>query len=408
MEFNTLDKAEVRGKTVILRLDINSPLDPSTHQLLDLTRIKNAVPSIKELARKGAKVVMLAHQGRKGSRDFIPLRQHTEALAKVSGIPIKFVQDLMGEKAIRAIKSLREGEVLLLDNVRSWDGETLKLSAQEHAKSELVKKLAPMAQLYVNDAFAAAHRSQCSLVGFTSLLPSYAGRLLEKELKALTKITSNPAKPFLMILGGAKFSDVPLVIERMFSQKLADKAILVGLPTHAFYKAKGISLGAPTERSLKKEGSPEIYDQIKQVIAKYESLIHLPIDFGAEVNGKRREVDLAQLPIDLPLLDIGARSIQEFKELIKQAKTIFVSGPIGVFEKTNFRKGTEELFNAIAQSDAFSLVGGAHTIAAIKQLNLQDKISYISTGGGALESLMIGKPLPVVEALKEAKQKAKR
>jgi phosphoglycerate kinase len=408
MEFKTLTEAEVKGKTVILRLDINSPLDPTTRKILDLTRIKNAAPTIKELVEKGAKVVMLAHQGRKGSRDFTSLEQHAKALGEASGIPIKFVGDLMGEKAIFEIKSLREGEVLLLDNVRNWDGETLKLSAQEHAKSELVKKLAPMAQLYVNDAFAAAHRSQCSLVGFTSLLPSYAGRLLEKELKALNKITSNPAKPFLMILGGAKFSDVPLVIERMFNQKLADKAILAGLPAHAFYEAKGISLGVPTKSSLKKEGSPEVYDQIKKVITKHENLIHLPIDFGAEVNGKRREVALAQLPIDSALLDIGDRSIQEFKELIKQAKTIFVSGPMGVFEKTSFRKGTRELFNAIARADAFSLIGGAHTIAAIKELNLQDKISYISTGGGALESFMIGKPLPVVEALKEAKKRMER
>lgn len=405
MEFNTLDEAEVEGKTVILRIDINTPLDRDTHQILDLTRIKNAVPTIKELVGKGAKVVILAHQGRKGSRDFTSLEQHAEALSECSGIKIRFTPDIMGEKTISAIRSMRAGDILLLDNVRGWDGETLKLSPEEHSKSELVQKLAPLAQLYVNDAFAAAHRSQCSLVGFAPLLPSYAGRLMEKELKTLSKITTNPTKPFIMLLGGAKFSEVPTVIERMLARELADKVIVGGLPAHAFYKAKGVLLGAPAERSLQREGSPEVYEEIKRVFDKYEAQLHLPIDFGGEINGKREELRVDELPTNMPLLDIGTQSINEFKEVIVQAKTVFVSGPMGVSENPNFMKGTKELFTAIVHSDAFSLVGGAHTIAAVKKLNLQDKISYISTGGGALEKYMIGKPLPAVEALKEAKKR---
>jgi phosphoglycerate kinase len=352
-----------------------------------------------------AKIVVLAHQGRQGSWDFISLERHAKALQKLLDKKVKFIDDIFGKKAQNAIQNLAEGEILLLDNVRKFSHETDKKTAEEHAQSALVQNLVPYAELFVNDAFAAAHRGQCSLIGFTTVLPSCAGRLLEKEVTTLEKVVTAPEKPCIFLFGGAKFSDVITTIERVLSNKTADKILLTGLPANAFLKAEGYDIGEINEKALLEEGKPEQFEQIKTVLSKFKNEIILPHDFAIEKNKNREEISIDDLPSKYPLYDIGQKTIHHYTEVLSSAKTVFLSGPCGVFENHLFRKGTEEIFTFVANSEAFSLVGGGHTVAAVEQLHLRDRISHISTGGGSLERFMMGEKLVVIEALQNAKEK---
>jgi len=404
-EYNTLDDFDLNGKTVFLRVDFNLPLDKETFEVLDTTRIERVLPTINELFENNAKTVILAHQGRKGSWDFINLEKHAKALEKLTGKKVKFVEDIYGEKAKNEIKNMKNGDIIILDNVRKIEYETDKKTAEEHAKTEFIRNLYPHGDIFVNDAFAAAHRAQCSLIGFTAVLPSAAGRLMEKEIFTLTKIIKNPEKPSIFLFGGAKFSDVIVTIERLLEQKTADKILLTGLPANAFLKSEGYDLGIKNEEALKKEGDEEQFKEIRNLMKKYNDEIYLPIDFAIKENNNRKEITSDELPTNQPLFDIGSKSTNKFKEILKDAKTIFLSGPCGVFEEDIFIKGTKEIFTFVGETDAFSIVGGGHTVAAVKKLGLESKISHISTGGGSLEKFMMGEKLPVIEALKKAKDK---
>ena len=404
-EYNTLDDFDVENKKVLLRVDFNMPLDKKTLDIIDDTRIRLALPTIEELISKKAKIIILAHQGKQGSWDFTSMEKHAKTLQKLLGKNAAFVDDIFGEKARDAIKNLKPGDIVFLDNVRKFPGETEKKSPEDHAKSELVRTLAPLVDLYVNDAFAAAHRAQCSLTGFTTVLPSCAGRLMEKELTTLEKAVSHPEKPSVFLFGGAKFADVVVTIDRILSNKIADKVILTGLTANAFLKAQGINLGEKNEAAFAEEGTPELFQEIQKVYSKYKNTIYLPIDFALEENEKRKEIDIKDLPVENNIFDIGKKTIKNYEKILKDAKTVFLSGPCGVFEKPLFRKGTEEIFTFIAHSKAFSIAGGGHTVAAIEQLKLKDSISHVSTGGGALEKFMMGEKLAVVEALKRAKNR---
>ncbi len=403
--YNTLDDFTVENKTVLLRVDFNMPLDKKTLTIVDDTRIRLALPTIQELMNKKAKIVILAHQGKQGSWDFINMQRHAEKLQQLLGKKVTFIEDVYGEKAQNAIRTLKPGEIIFLDNMRKFPGETEKKSPEEHAQSPLVQNLYPLADFYVNDAFAAAHRAQCSLTGFTAVLPSAAGRLMEKELTTLEKALNNPEKPSVFVFGGAKFADVTATIDRLLTTNIADVVLLTGLTANAFLKAHGINLGEKNEQAFGEEGTPETFAEIEKVYDKFNKRILLPSDFAYEENGQRKELSLQELPCPHDLLDIGTRTIHEFKNVLKTAKTIFISGPCGVFENPLFRKGTEELFTYIAQRKTFSIAGGGHTVAALEHLRLNTKISHVSTGGGALEKYMMGEKLAVVEALKKAKNR---
>ena len=276
-DYNTLDDFNVENKTVLLRVDFNMPLDKKTLDITDDTRIRLALPTIKELVNKNAKTVILAHQGKQGSWDFISLQKHAQMLQKLLGKNVTFIDDIYGEKAKNAIKTMKPGTIVFLDNVRKYTAETEKKKPEEHARSELIQNLSPLADFYVNDAFAAAHRAQCSLTGFTVVLPSAAGRLMEKELTALEKAVSQPEKPSIFLFGGAKFADVIITIDRILSNKIADQVLLTGLTANAFLKAKGVNLGKKNEQAFDEEGTPEIFTEIKNVYKKFEKQIHLPL-----------------------------------------------------------------------------------------------------------------------------------
>ena len=402
-KYLTLDDVKVKDKVVLLRVDFNSPVDPESKKVIDDARIRaHGETTIKELAEKGAKVVILAHQGRKGDPDFIPLKQHAEILSKVLGKPVKYVDDVFGEKAKDAIKILKSGEILVLENVRTYLAETKEGTPEEHAKTELVKNLAPLANLFVNDAFAAAHRAHVSIIGFTAVLQSAAGRIMERELKSLSKVLENPEKPCLFILGGAKADDSLEISRYVLKNRIADYILTGGVVGQVFLLAKGFNLGKTNLKFLEKKELMGLVPGIKELIQKFPDKIKTPTDLAVEVNGKRKEISVSELPIDYPIYDVGAQTVEDYAKIIKNAKSIVVSGPMGVFENREFSFGTKRIFEEIANSKAFSLAGGGHTIAALQEFGLSNKISYVSTAGGALIEFLMGKKLPGVVALEKA------
>ena len=403
MKFLTMDDVDFKAKTTLVRVDFNSPIDPDTKKILDDTRIRaHAQATIKELSEKGAKTVILAHQGRPGDPDFIPMKQHAEKLSEILGKPVKYVDDLIGNKAQEAIKKLKNGEVLVLENVRTYPDEQKKGTPADHAKTDLVKKLAPLANIFVNDAFSAAHRAHISIVGFTAVLPSVAGRIMERELKALSRVLEKPEKPCVFILGGAKADDSLKISSYVLSNRIADSVLTGGITGHLFLAAKGHDLGKPNTELLEKQQVLNLVPGIGELMDTYPEGVKVPIDLAMEVNGKRKEISVDDLPSDHPIVDIGAKTIREYGRIIGRAKSIVVSGPVGVYERAEFLKGTKEILNAIADSKAFSLVGGGHTVAAVEELRLHDKMGYVSTAGGALIEFLMGEKLPGVVALEEA------
>jgi len=402
-KFLTIDDFDFKNKVALVRVDFNSPIDTETKKILDDTRIRaHGETTIKELEEKGAKVVVLAHQGRQGDPDFIPLKQHAEILSRVLGKPVKYVNDVFGEKAQKAIKELKSGEVLVLENVRTFAAETNKGTPEEHAKTELVSRLAPLADLFVNDAFAAAHRAHVSIVGFKAVLPSVAGRIMERELKSLSRVLENPEKPCIYILGGAKADDSLEISKYVLDKGIADSVLTGGVVGHVFLVAKGFNLGKPNVNFLEEKKLIGLVPGIKELMEKYPDKIKVPVDLAVEIEKKRREVPTEKLPVDFPIFDIGTRTVENYAKIIRSSKSIVISGPMGVFENSEFVFGTKRIFEEVANSPAFSLAGGGHTIAALEELGLSNKISYVSTAGGALIEFLMGKKLPGVVALEKA------
>lgn len=402
-KYKTLDDFEVKNKVVLLRVDFNSEIDPETKNVTSDVRIKaHAESTIKELAEKGAKTVILAHQGRKGDPDYTPLKQHAEILSKILKCPVQYVSDLFGDEAKAAIKNLKGGEILVLENVRSFDGETKNGTPEQHSKTPLVQNLAPLADLFVNDAFAAAHRGHVSMVGFTAVLPSAAGRIMERELTSLSKALEKPEKPCVYVMGGAKADDSLEISKFVLSNSIADYVLLGGVTSQLFLAAKGVDLGKKTMAFLAKKELMQFVSGIETLLEQYPNKVVLPVDVALDDNGKRKELPVSQLPTELSIFDIGKKSVEEFAQIISKAKSIVVSGPMGVYENPEFNYGTRKVLEAIANSQAFSLAGGGNTIAAIEEYGLQKKMGYISTAGGALIEFLMGKKLPGVAALENA------
>ena len=400
-KFLTIDDFNFKGKTALIRVDINSPIDPETKKIIDDTRIRIHGETIQELTEKGAKVVVLAHQGRPGEPDFIPLKQHAEILGKVLNKPVKYVNDIFEEKAQEAIKKLKPREILVLDNVRGFPNERKKGTPEKHSKQVLVQKLAPLADVFVNDAFASAHRAHVSIVGFTAILPSVTGRVMERELKALKKVLENPEKPCVFILGGAKADDSLEISQYVLTKNIADHVLTGGVISHVFLVAKGFDIGKPNITFLEEKGQMGLVPGIQQLMRKYPKEIEVPTDVAVEVHGKRKEIAVSKFPTNHPIYDIGIETIEKYGRIIGEAKSIVLSGPMGVFENKEFMKGTKKIFSVVAASKAFSLVGGGHTVAAVEELGLAEKMSYISTAGGALIEFLMGKQLPGVAALEK-------
>lgn len=410
---NTLDDFDFDSKVVLCRLDLNSPYDRENKTLKDISRIRAAIPTIKELSERRAKLVLLTHQGGDLEyHNFIPTELHGKEISKLLSQDVKFIDDFCGPAAREAIKRLKNGEIILLDNVRYMAEEMtlfetkLKLSAEEQAKTILVRKLSPYADLYVCDAFAAAHRDQPTLVGFEELLPSAMGRLFEKEYGVLTKIMTSPDKPSIFLLGGAKIEDAFLMMPTVLRNRIADKILCSGLVAQIFMIASGRDIGATSKEFIYKRKLEPYIEKAKDVIKSYPDEIILPLDYAFST-GIRVEIEAASLPADNLISDIGRKTICMYKDEISKAKTVFVNGPPGVFEESTTELGTKELWNHIADSDNFSVIGGGDSTAVVNKYNLAEKFSYVCTGGGAMVRFLSGEELPVVRALKKSAEKFK-
>ena len=404
--FRTLDDVDVKGKTVIVRVDINSPVDPETKRIQDNERLRAHAETLRELAEKGAKVVVLAHQGRKGDPTFLPLKQHAELLSKHVGRGVKYVPDLLGEEAEKAVKSLRGGEILLLENVRTLDEETVEAEPADHAKGKLVSKLAPLADLFVMDAFSAAHRAHASVVGFAHLLPTVAGRVMERELRALSEILEARPK-IILFMGGNKPEDCVAVVESILGRgKPEVRALLTaGILGQLFLMARGVDLGEPSIQYIRKKGFDKFLDRVSGLMERLGGKVLVPDDVAYEADGGRAETPVENLPAPGAIMDIGEKTARRYGELIRSAskdEAIIVKGPAGAYEREEFRKGTKIVYEALAESKAFTLIGGGDSSTAIRMVGLKaEDFSYVSLGGGALIRYLSGKKMPGIEILKK-------
>ena len=410
--FLTMDDFDFKGKRVALRVDINSPMDVSNYTILEDTRIRACKDTIEELSDEGAKVVILAHQSRPGKKDFTPLYPHAQRLSEVLSRNVEYVDDLFGSHALNTIERMEEGDIVLLENVRFYSEEVLKdwntwddSIPEKQGKTLMIKKLYPYFDYFINDAFAAAHRAQPSLVGLAYYMPAVAGRIMEREIKVLSKILEDPDKPSIYILGGAKADDSIEVIKNVLKNDSADKVLTTGIVANIFLIGKGYDLG-PNRDTIVSMGYSDLIDVARNLLDTYGDRIEVPLDVALNVDGERREVELKMGErITYPIHDIGSETVEYYDEIIKDAKTIVANGPAGVFENKNFLKGTEGILKSIVKSKAFTVIGGGHLSAAASIIGVADRIDHISTGGGACIQFLAGKKLPVIEVLKKSYKK---
>lgn len=406
---HTIDDFIVKDKVVLCRVDINEPLDKKTGQLRDITRIKACVPTIQELSDKGAKVVLLAHQGSDIEyKNYYTTEPHAKILAELLERKVEFIDDVCGPAARAKIQALQAGEILLLDNVRFMAEEQtlfelkLGLSHKEQAETQLVKKLAPLADLYICDAFAAAHRDQPSLCGFEQVLPSAMGRLFEKEFRVISDLMHNPARPCTYILGGAKISDAFLMMETVLKNGSADSVLTGGLVANIILAAKGIEIGRGSMDFIMESNYGEYMAKAKDIYRQYSEKIILPEDLAFAEKGQRREAQLGSIPAHATITDIGSKTALNYASQILASRTVFINGPMGVFEETVTEYGTKTVWEALGQTTAYTVLGGGDSITATKKYGLTDKVDYICTGGGAMIRFLSGEELPVVKALRYA------
>ncbi|MEW6593164.1 MAG: phosphoglycerate kinase, partial [Candidatus Hadarchaeota archaeon] len=315
-----------------------------------------------------------------------------------------FPFSLLGPIAAGTISLMRPGEIMLLDNVRMLSEESLSGPPAELAKTYLVKRIATYGQIYVNDAFGAAHRSSPSLAGFAAVLPTYAGRLMERELKGLGRGLS-PERPCTYVLGGAKFDDSLKIIENVFSKGIADSVLTGGLVANALLVAAGADLGKLNFDFMNSKGYQKEAERAKHIIENHGDKIHGPADFVVNEGGQPKVVSISELPTEYQILDIGPRTVDEYSKVIAEAKTIVANGPLGAFEKAGFEKGTFGVLNAMANAAGYSILGGGHIVAAASAAGVTGKIKHVSTGGGASITFLTGGKMPAVEALELAAER---
>ena len=399
----TLDDGHLSGRTVLVRVDINSPLHPETKAFLDDSRLRAILPTLRRLA--DSKVVLLAHQSRPGKSDFTDMSAHADQLSRLLGRQISFVPDVCGDIAIQAIQNMEQGDMILLDNVRGWPEENnmKKATIDELNESEIVQKLSSVADAYVNDAFAAAHRNSPTLSGFSKSLPCFAGVLMAAEIKALSTAIDNPPKPYVAILGGAKCDDSLRIALNLLNRDLADMIVPVGVVGNLMLWAGGHKIGEGNENFIR--GSlgdtfDSTFEHASTCIQNYRDKILLPVDLAIEIEDRRVAISLEELPTSAPIYDIGIATLQALYPVIRNAGCVLWNGPASYFEKENFAFGTIEILNMICESTAFTIVGGGHTSALVSQKNLVDKVDHNSTGGGACLTMLAGDSMPVIESLR--------
>lgn len=388
MAVHSIADVDVSGKRVLVRVDFNVPLRDGA--VSDDSRIRASLPTIQSILNRGGSVILVSHLGRpRGEvRDDLRIAPAGARLSSLLDLPVQTVDDITGPRAVAAAARLHPGQILLLENVRFDPRE-------EQNDVSLARELAGLADIYVNDAFGAAHRAHASTTGVAAFLPSFIGLLMLDELEHLGKLTKHPDHPFVAVLGGAKVTDKVGVIRNLLN--LVDALVLGGGIANTFALAAGFSIGNSLADRDFVPTAKEILDEARSKGIE----IHLPIDVvvASNVDANGRVVQMNEVPNDESIFDIGPQTLEAYASVLKSAKTIFWNGPLGVFEKPEFAKGTLGVANAIAASDSYSVVGGGDSLAAIEQSGVAAQIDHLSTGGGASLEFLEGQTLPGVAAL---------
>lgn len=389
----TIEDIDVKGKKVLVRVDFNVPMNEEG-VITDDRRIREALPTISYLSKKGGKVILMSHLGRpKGKFNAkYSLRPVAQKLSELLGSNVGLAEDVIGEKVLAMTNSLKDGEVMLLENVRFYEEE-------EKNDAEFSKKLAALGEIYVNDAFGTAHRAHASTVGVADYLPSAIGYLIKKEIDIMGKALTAPERPFVAILGGAKVSDKIGVIDNLIDK--VDTLLIGGGMAFTFYKAMGYEIG----KSILEADKVELAGEILKKADKKGVKLLLPVDAVVapefKADAPHKTVDAKNIPADEMGLDIGAETMKIYSEIVENAKTVVWNGPMGVFEMPAFAKGTYTLADAMSKCKGTTIVGGGDSAAAVEQLGFADKITHISTGGGASLEFLEGKVLPGIDVINE-------
>ena len=398
----TIDDIDVNNQRVLLRADLNAPMKQDANGVMQITddgRLKASVTTINDLRKKNAKIIVLAHLGRpKGERKpELSLKPIAKRLGELVGTPITFIDDLNGADTLSIVNALKPGEIAMVENIRYEKDETSKDATE---RQKLAKVLATLGDVFVIDGFGVVHREQASVTDIARLLPKAAGRLVQAEQKAFDKVLNNPVRPYVVVLGGSKVSDKLGVINNLISK--VDKLLIGGGMAFTFLKAQGFEVG---DSLLEIDRIEEVKQLIKTAQEKNVEIV-LPVDvvISKELDGSApvSVVDAHQIPVGQKGLDIGPKTSELFATKIRDAKTVVWNGPMGVFEVNAFASGTKTVAQALANSDAYSVVGGGDSAAAIRLLGLDEsKFDHISTGGGASLELLEGKVLPGLAVLEE-------
>ena len=392
MDKMTVRDIEVNNKRVLVRVDVNVPLDEGTGVITDDSRIRAVLPTIKYLIDRKAKVILCSHLGRPKGKvvDKLRLAVVAQRLSQILGRQVGSTKDCIGSDVEAAVEKLKNGDVLLLENVRFHPEE-------ESNDASFAQALARLADIYVNDAFGAAHRSHASTVGVTKYLPSVAGLLLEKEVEALGSILDHPARPFVALLGGAKVSDKVGMIENIMTK--VDYILIGGGMAATFFKAKSYEVGL----SLVEEEMLDLAAKLMEDAQKRGVRLLLPVDVivahGLSPGAKVNTVSIEEIPPNLRVVDIGPRTIKNFSKKLQRCQTVFWNGPMGIYEVPRFAKGTQAIAELLAGLNAITVIGGGSTAEVVTKLGLASKMTFVSTGGGASLKFLAGNELPGVAAL---------
>ncbi|NHI03924.1 Phosphoglycerate kinase [Candidatus Nitrosotalea sp. TS] len=395
MRILTLDDFDTKGKTVFLRVDMNCPIDPTSMKIIETSRIKESTESLKDL--EGAKVVIASHQGRVGNKDYTGMENHAKVLEQILGRKIKYVEDVIGSAAQNEIKNMKDGDIILLDNLRLCAEENYEFLSPDASQTIMVSRLSKLFDLCILDSFPSSHRSHPSIIGFAHVLPACAGRLVEREVRKLDEIMTITKGPHVLVLGGSKVVDRLEAIKELIQNGRADQVLLTGVIANVFLRAQGrvkFPLGIKREE--------EVVQKAHSLIGEYPDVFSVPVDIAVERNGKRVEIDVRELVKGDNIFDLGPKTVEYYLKSIQGAGTVFMSGPAGFFENENFKFGTEALLKGVADSFATTIVSGGHLTAALKRYGLTEKINHISTAGGALVLYLTGVKLPMIQALEEA------
>ena len=397
MGYKYIKDEKVEGKTLVLRAGIDSNVEEN--ELFEGTRLEKQAQSIKQLSEKGAKLVVLGHQGRRGQENFISLKQHAKAIEERIEKEVKLLP--WDSDYVSEIKAMENGSIILMENVRFNENEEQSFAPEEASKIEWVQKIASVSDMFVQNAFSVCHRPQPSVVGFAKLLPSFVGPLLEAELKAIEKVDSG-LKPAVYVLGGSKLSDSLSLMQNLFEKGKADKTCVGGLLGELFIKASGKQLGNK-DKFFEEKNLNQFIEQAKSILSQHPDKIVMPVDVAIMNDyDEREEVMVEELPKENMVYDIGMETVAEFKGSFKKAKLIVMNGPMGVFEKMDFETGTKKVLNAVSKNRAFSLVGGGDTELALHQADFSETdFSHVSLGGKVLLEALLGKELPGLTALQK-------